>query len=105
MAGTAAAEHKSEAANYCDRLFSLLLPNKERLLPSFSQETRAELYELTRTLVAAPVPIPFLGAAVMLRFIGRPEDASLLDAHRPAEPVLAKVFDNSARVLRGLPEN
>jgi hypothetical protein len=105
MAGTATAERRSDSANYCDRLFSLLLEHREQLLPSFSQETRAELYDLTRTLVAAPVPIPFLRAAVMLRFIGCPEDATLLDARMPEEPVLAKVFDNSARVLRGLPEN
>jgi hypothetical protein len=103
LAGVVAADQRSEAAHYCDRLFRLLLQHRERLLPSFSQETLAELYDLTRTLVAAPVPIPFLEAAVMLQFIGQPEDAALLEAHRPAEPVLAKVFDDAAQALRSRP--
>lgn len=33
----------------------------------------------------------------------RPEDSVLLEAHRPVEPVLAKVFDEASRALRGIP--
>jgi hypothetical protein len=102
MAGTAAAHRKGEAADFCDRLIGLLLLHREQLLPSFPQKTRSELYDLTRTLVATAAPICFLGAAVLLQFIGSPEDAEFLEAHRPAEPVLAKVFDDAARALRGL---
>ncbi|HYO71777.1 MAG TPA: hypothetical protein VEU33_37435 [Archangium sp.] len=104
LAETAASDRKGEAADFCDRLLGLLLLHREQLLPSFPQKTRSELYGLTRTLVATTAPICFLGAAVLLQFIGRPEDAELLEAHRPAEPILAKVFDDAARALRGLRE-
>jgi hypothetical protein len=43
-----------------------------------------------------------LRAAVVLKLVGLPEDAALIEAHRPAEPILAKVFDDAARALRGL---
>jgi hypothetical protein len=44
-----------------------------------------------------------LRAAVVIKLVGKPEDAALIEAHRPAEPILAKVFDEAARALRGLP--
>ncbi|WP_375768802.1 hypothetical protein NR798_45190 [Archangium gephyra] len=40
-----------------------------------------------------------LRAAVLLQYVGRPEDAELLLAHRPAEPILAKVFDDAVAAL------
>jgi len=44
-----------------------------------------------------------LPAAVVLELVGRPEDAALLEKHRPADdPVFAKVFDDAAAVLRNL---
>ncbi len=103
LATMAATNRKSAAADYCDRLFSLLLLHGEQLLLSFPQETRSKLHDLTRTLVAAPVPVCYLRAAALLQFIGQPEDATLLEAHRPAEPVLAKVFDDAAQALRTRP--
>ncbi|AKJ02559.1 Hypothetical protein AA314_04185 [Archangium gephyra] len=42
-------------------------------------------------------------AAVLLQYVGSPEDADLLLAHRPAEPILAKVFDDAAQALRPPP--
>ncbi|HSP77645.1 MAG TPA: hypothetical protein VLQ93_03905, partial [Myxococcaceae bacterium] len=44
-----------------------------------------------------------LRAAVLLQEVGQPEDAELLLAHRPAEPILAKVFDDAVTALRGSP--
>ncbi|WNG51253.1 hypothetical protein F0U60_49310 [Archangium minus] len=99
-----AARQNGEASYYCDRLFTLLLLYKERVLPALPKEARAELRDLTRTLVAATAPNCSLRAAILLKLVGRPEDASLIEAHRPTEPVLAKVFDDAARTLRGLQE-
>lgn len=96
-----AVSQKGEAAYYCDRLFTLLLLHKEQALPEL-KEARAELRTLARRLVASVDPNCALGAAVVLEFVGLPDDAPLLEAHRPAEPVLAKVFDDAARALRGL---
>jgi hypothetical protein len=105
VAAEAAANRRGGEADFCDRLIGLLLQHREQLLPSFSPETRSELYDLTRTLVTTTAPICFLGAAILLQFIGHPEDAELLETHRPAEPALAKVFDDAARALRGLQED
>lgn len=94
---------EGEASRYCDRLFSLFLLYKEQVFPSLPEEVRAELRTLARRLVASVDPSCSLGAAVVLKHVGRPEDAELLDAHRPAEPALANVFDEASRVLRGSP--
>jgi hypothetical protein len=91
------------ASYYCDRLFTLVLLHRERLLPALSGEARAELRAVARRLVAASSPNCALGAAVVLQHVGHREDASLLDAHRPTEPILAKVFDEAAQALRQLP--
>jgi hypothetical protein len=72
------------------------------VLPALPQETRAELRELTRRLIVTTAPNSSLRAAVLLQFVGRSEDAALLEAHRPTEPILATVFDEAARVLRNL---
>ncbi|HZI02841.1 MAG TPA: hypothetical protein VEZ71_02400 [Archangium sp.] len=99
-----AVRQEGEASRFCDRLFSLLLLYKEQVLPSLLEEARTELRTLARRLVASVDPSCALGAAVVLKHVGRPEDSSLLDAHRPAEPVLAKVFDDASRALRGIPQ-
>jgi hypothetical protein len=99
----AAVSQEGQASGYCDRLFSLLLLYKEQVLPSLLEEARTELRTLARRLVASVDPSCSLGAAVVLKHVGRPEDAVLLDAHRPAEPALAKVFDEASQVLRGIP--
>lgn len=96
----AAARQQGEASYYCDRLLILLLLQEERVLPTLPPESRSELRELARTLVAATALNCSLRAASLLKFVGQPEDASLIEAHRPAEPVLAKVFDDAARALR-----
>jgi hypothetical protein len=44
-----------------------------------------------------------LPAAVVLKLVGQPEDAVLLESRRPADdPGFAEVFDEAARVLRNL---
>ena len=93
---------RSAAAYYCDRLCSLLLGHKERVLSALPEEVRSELRDVARKLIVANVPNSSLRAAILLQFVGQPEDAAFLEAHRPAEPILAEVFDEAARVLRGL---
>lgn len=95
-----AVSQDGEASQYCDRLFSLLLENAERVLPRLPEEARSELRQLARRLVASVALDCSLRAAVVLELVGQPEDAALLEAHRPAEPILARVFDDAARALR-----
>jgi hypothetical protein len=83
-----AVRQRGEASYYHERLFSLLLLHGERLLPLLPVEARS-LNRASR-------------AAALLQHVGHPEDALLIEAHRPAEPILAKVFDDAARALRGL---
>ena len=98
-----AVKHKGAASSYCVDLFSLLLLRPEHLLPRLPEAARFELRAMARRLVAAISSLKCsLQAAVLLKHLGHPEDAALLEAHRPAEPVLAKVFDDAAQVLRGL---
>jgi hypothetical protein len=98
-----AVNQEGDASRYCDRLFSLLLLYREEVFSSFPEEVRIESRTLARRLVASVDPGCSLGAAVVLKYVGQPEDAALLDAHHPAEPALAKVFDEASRALRGLP--
>ncbi|OJT19146.1 hypothetical protein BO221_37230 [Archangium sp. Cb G35] len=93
-----------EASYYCERLFILLLRHRERLFPLLPPESRAELREVARRRVEAfALHDGSLRAAVLLQDVGQPEDAHLLLAHRPAEPVLAKVFDDAVSALRSRP--
>jgi len=97
-----AVKHRGSVSGYCVDLLSLLL-SPERLLPRLPEAARSELRVMARRLVAATSSLKCsLQAAVLLKHLGHPEDAALLEAHRPAEPVLAKVFDDAAQVLRGL---
>ncbi|WP_158501842.1 HEAT repeat domain-containing protein [Vitiosangium sp. GDMCC 1.1324] len=101
-----AARQKGAATYYCEDLFALLLLHPEQLLPSLPEEARSRLREVARKCVAASSsPNCSLRAAVLLEHVGRPEDAPLIEAHRPAEPVLAKVFDDAARALHRLQES
>ncbi|MCY1079382.1 hypothetical protein [Archangium lansingense] len=95
-----AASQDGEAAYYCDRLFTLLLLYKERVLPSIPDDTRAELRTLARSLVPAVSPNCSFGAAALLEFVGQPEDAAIIEAHRPEDSVGAESFDAIARALR-----
>jgi hypothetical protein len=40
---------------------------------------------------------------VTLQYVGQREDADLLEAHRPQDDVLGKVFDDTALALRNRP--
>jgi len=99
-----AVSQRGEAAYYCERLLILLL-RQEHVLPTLPPESHSALHAVARRLLAAHSLNCVVRAANMLELIGLPEDAPLLEAHRPTEPVLAKVFDEAARVLRGLPRN
>ncbi|MDY7226919.1 hypothetical protein [Hyalangium rubrum] len=88
------------AAYFCDCLFSLVLLHRERVLGAFSPESRSELRMAARSLVVAPHNS--LRAAVVLKLVGRAEDAALLDVHCPEDPTCAKVFRDAAQVLREL---
>ncbi|HYO56935.1 HEAT repeat domain-containing protein [Archangium sp.] len=90
------------AVYYCDRLFSLLLEHKDQILPVLPKEARLELRDVARKLIVATAPNSPPRSAILLQFIGQPEDAALLEAYRPAEPILAGAFDDAVRVLRGL---
>ena len=99
----AAVKHKGAASGFFVDLFSLLLLHPERLLPRLPDATRSELRDMARRLVAATASLKCtLQSAVLLRHLGKPEDAALLEAHRPADPTLGKVFDDAVQVLRGL---
>jgi hypothetical protein len=95
-----AVRQDGETAYYCERLLSFFLSHKERLLPVLPQEARSELRAVARRLLAATSLNCSVRAAVLLGHVGTPEDAELIKAHRPTEPVLAKVFDDAAQVLR-----
>ncbi len=91
-----------EAAHYFERLFSLLLMDPERFLKALPEEPRATLRAVARRLVAAAPMGCALPSAVVLKLIGRPEDAGLLVSHRPADPSFAQIFDDAAQALRNL---
>jgi AcrR family transcriptional regulator len=101
--GDAAAQERGTASNYSDRVFTLLLLYRERLLPALPPESRAELRTVARRLVAAVDANCSLRAVVILQHVGHPEDAALIEAHRPTEPIIAKVFDEAAEALQKLP--
>jgi hypothetical protein len=89
------------AEPYCERLFGLVLSNRKRFLTGLPDEARATLRTVARSLIAATAPDSSPVAAVMLEVVGHSEDAAFLEAHRPAYPSMAKVFDDAARALRG----
>jgi hypothetical protein len=95
-----AVRQQGDASYYCERLLSVLLSHGEQLLPALPEESRSELRAVARRLLASVSPNCSGRAAHLLQRIGQPEDAALLEAHRPAEPMLAKAFDEAAQVLR-----
>ncbi len=85
---------------FCERLFTLLLLHRERLFPALPLESRSVLRDVARRLAVAPAALRSIGAAVTLQYVGQREDADLLEAHRPQDDVLGKVFDDAALTLR-----
>ncbi|WP_395853012.1 HEAT repeat domain-containing protein [Cystobacter fuscus] len=97
-----AVKHKGPASAYCVELFSLLLLKPEHLFPMLPEAALDRLRDMARKWVAATSSLKCsLQAAVLLKHLGYPEDAALLEAHRPADLTLAKVFDDAAQALRG----
>jgi hypothetical protein len=95
-----AVSQKNEAAYYCERLFVMLLLHREHLLPTLPEEARSELRTVTRSLVPAVSPNCSFRAAVLLQYVGRPEDVTVIEANRPEDSVGADAFDAIARALR-----
>jgi len=93
-------DERDPIAYYCECLASLLLRHREQVLTALPEKVRSELRDLAQKLIVVTAPNSSLRAAVLLQLVGQPEDAALIEAHRPAEPTLAKVFDDAARVLR-----
>lgn len=85
---------------FCERLLTLLLLHRERLFPVLSPESRSALRDVARRLAAAPTARRSIGAAVTLQYVGQREDADFLEAHRPQDDVLGKVFDDAVLALR-----
>lgn len=100
-----ATELGSEAVHYIERLFSLLFMDRRRLLTGLPQEAKLALRTVSMRLITKTFPHPSLRAAVMLGAVGQPEDAAFIEAHCPAEPILAKVFIDAAQALRKLQRN
>jgi hypothetical protein len=96
-----AARQRGEASYYCERLLTLVQLHEDWLLPALAPQVRSELRDLARSLVPAVSLNCALRAAVILQSVGLPEDAALIEAHRPSEPVLSQVFDDAVRALRG----
>jgi hypothetical protein len=90
-----------DEAYYCERLFSLLLGDRDRLIPALPEPARARLRAVAQSLVASPSMGSALPASVVLGLVGHPEDIPLLESRRPADdPVFAEVFDEAAAKLR-----
>ncbi|HSP82040.1 MAG TPA: hypothetical protein VLQ93_26195 [Myxococcaceae bacterium] len=95
-------DEEGAVSAYCLELLSLLLRHREHLPPRLPPEARSELRAVARTLVASRTLINCsTRAAVLLRYVGLPEDADLLMAHRPTDATFAAVFDESIQALRG----
>jgi hypothetical protein len=88
---------------FCERLLTLLLLHRERLFAALPPESRSALRDVARRLAAAPAALRSIGAAVTLQYVGQREDADLLEAHRPQDDVLGKVFADAAYALRKRP--
>ncbi|WNG27829.1 HEAT repeat domain-containing protein [Cystobacter fuscus] len=91
---------KKAAVYYCERLCSVLIKHKETVLSTLPSQLRSELRDMARKMIVATAPNSSLRAALLLQFVGQSEDAALLEAHHPAEPILARAFDETVKVLR-----
>lgn len=94
-----------ETVRYCERLFSVILGERARFLTALPLEARTALRAVALNLISETSPDSSLWAAAMLEAVGRPEDAAFIEAHCPADPVLAQVFNDAARALHGLQKN
>ena len=97
-----ALSQRGEAAYFCEVLLNVVFLHWERIFVAVPAEVSGELRQLARRLVAATSMGCALRAASVLKLVGRPEDVTELEAHRPADPTFAKVFDEAAQALRSL---
>jgi hypothetical protein len=104
LSGEAVSQDR-EARSYCERLFSLLLGDRDRFLNALSEEARSVLRAVALKLIKSTYPNSSVRAAVMLKAVGLTEDAAALEAYCPADPTCAQVFNDAARALRSLQKN
>jgi hypothetical protein len=95
-----AVSQNNEAAYYCEHVFTIMLLHRERLLTALPEVARSELRTVAQSLVPAISPNCSFRAALVLQLVGEPEDAAVIEAHRPEDPVGAKAFDEAAQALR-----
>lgn len=98
-----ASTRKGQERRFCDRLFTLLLLHRERLLPALPPKARAGLREVARRMVAAPETVRIIKAATILEYVGHREDADLLAEYKSQDDVLGRVYEEAIEVLRKLP--
>ncbi|MFE8598458.1 HEAT repeat domain-containing protein [Archangium violaceum] len=98
-----ASREKGQERRFCDRLFTLLLLHRERLLPTLPSNARTILREVARRMVVAPETVRIIKAATLLKYVGRRADADLLAEHMPQDEVLGRVYEEAAEALRKLP--
>lgn len=96
---------RSDEEYYCERLFSVLLQDRERFVLAAPAAMRSELRTLALKVISATAAHPSLGAAVILGLVGHSQDVAFLEAHCPQEPVFAKVFRDAAQALRERQKN
>ncbi|WP_224244485.1 hypothetical protein [Hyalangium gracile] len=96
---------RSDARTYCERLFSVLLQDRDRFVGAAPEALRSALRALALEVIVTTYPDPSLRAATILELVGRPEDAAFLTDHCPEESVSAKVFRDAARALRERQKN
>ncbi|WPB82069.1 HEAT repeat domain-containing protein [Archangium violaceum] len=98
-----ASTKKGQERRFCDRLFTLLLLHRERLLSALPSNARIILREVARRMIAAPETVRIIKAATLLGYVGRREDVGLLAEHKPRDEVLGRVYEEAAEVLRKFP--
>jgi hypothetical protein len=99
-----ASTRKGQERRFCDRLFTLLLLHRERLLPALLPQARAVLREVALRMAVAPETVRIIKAATLLEYVGQREDAQLLVEHKPQDEVLGRVYEEAVEVLRKLPQ-
>lgn len=99
-----ASTRKGQERRFCDRLFTLLLLHRERLLPALVPQARAVLREVALRMAVAPETVRIIKAATLLEYVGQREDAQLLAEHKPQDEVLGRVYEEAIEVLRKLPQ-
>ncbi|MFY2560065.1 hypothetical protein ACN469_20820 [Corallococcus terminator] len=93
-------DSSTSAREYVECLLSVLLAHSERVLPCLPDDAQTRLRSLALGLLGSQDPDLSLRSAIILQSVGLPEDAEVIEAHRPQDSIGAKAFDDAARALR-----